>query len=191
MGALRTGPSSHLGRSPVTLAQPTGDAFRAEVWRIWPQGQCVEVSNLGRIRSTLSEPPRLLSPSPRNQHGHLAVNVGSRTDKSRRVKYVHTLVIETFGSPRPKGHEVRHLDGNHLNNKPENLTWGTRLQNMSDARKHGTTASGTQNYHHKLKDADVLEIRASTLSDTELGEKYGVSRHMVGKIRLRRNWRHL
>lgn len=47
-------------------------------------------------------------------------------------KRVHDLVCSAFHGPRPEGMEVLHLDGTRTNNKPENLMWGTRSDNMKD-----------------------------------------------------------
>ena len=54
------------------------------------------------------------------------------------TKRIHCLVAETFIGPRPVGREVRHLDGDHLNNARWNLAYGTRAENMQDAVQHGT-----------------------------------------------------
>ena len=51
---------------------------------------------------------------------------------------VHVLVLSTFVGPRPDGMEVRHLDGNSLNNSLENLAWGTHKENTQDAFVHGS-----------------------------------------------------
>lgn len=47
--------------------------------------------------------------------------------------YVHRLVCEAFWGECPDDMVlVRHLDGNSENNDPENLVWGTAVQNMRD-----------------------------------------------------------
>lgn len=53
-------------------------------------------------------------------------------------KLVHVAMLETFTSPRPAGQEGRHLDGDSLNNRRENLVWGTHGENMLDKIAHGT-----------------------------------------------------
>ena len=44
----------------------------------------------------------------------------------RKWIYIHRLVLETFVGPCPPKMQCRHLDGNPLNNKLNNLKWGTR-----------------------------------------------------------------
>lgn len=45
---------------------------------------------------------------------------------------VHKLVCEAFHGPKPfDGAVVIHIDENALNNRPENLKWGTMKENMN------------------------------------------------------------
>lgn len=59
-------------------------------------------------------------------------------DGRRRARSVHSLVAEAFHGKRPKGMEVRHLDGDPSNNAASNLRYGTRTENHHDAVRHGT-----------------------------------------------------
>lgn len=56
----------------------------------------------------------------------------------RHNRKVHVLVCEAWHGPRPSGLQVRHLDGDQLNNVPGNLRWGTGSENVRDAIQHGT-----------------------------------------------------
>lgn len=57
------------------------------------------------------------------------------------IKYacVHQLVCEAFHGPRPEGQVVRHKNGQYLDNRAENLEWGTRRENGLDMLRHGTS----------------------------------------------------
>ncbi len=45
---------------------------------------------------------------------------------------IHRLVCEAFHGPAPFDRAVViHLDENALNNKPENLRWGTQKENLN------------------------------------------------------------
>ena len=57
---------------------------------------------------------------------------------AKRVFSVHRLVALAFHGTPPPEHEVRHLDGNPLNNHAHNLTWGTKSENANDRKRHGT-----------------------------------------------------
>lgn len=62
----------------------------------------------------------------------------------REVKQsVHRLVALAFhGPPEPFWAQVRHLNGDQRDNRPENLKWGTGAENAADRKAHGTEASG-------------------------------------------------
>lgn len=60
-------------------------------------------------------------------------------DGTRKKFKVHQLVCTAFHGEKPSpNHEVRHLDGNPMNNNAENLAWGTRSENARDRVRHGT-----------------------------------------------------
>lgn len=74
--------------------------------------------------------------SPTSDHDgyqwvHMAIN-GGRVRRS-----VHSLVMESFVGPRPKGADIAHADGNPLNNSIENLRYCTRSENMMDLVRSG------------------------------------------------------
>lgn len=70
---------------------------------------------------------------------------GSKTKASKTARHeyfslpyrgknykVHRLVCEAFHGPAPEGKNVViHLDENALNNRPENLKWGTQKENLN------------------------------------------------------------
>lgn len=111
-----------------------------ETWRPVPgYDGLYEVSDEGNVRSLHGQygrpGPRPLA-QPVSVRGYQAVtmyrNGGQATCK------VHNLVAETFIGPRPSGLEVRHLDGNPLNNAVSNLAYGTHSENTLDSVRHGT-----------------------------------------------------
>lgn len=57
----------------------------------------------------------------------------------RRTQYIHHLVLLAFKGPRPytesRG-EIRHLDGDKLNNALSNLAYGTIEENAADRIRH-------------------------------------------------------
>lgn len=64
--------------------------------------------------------------------------VALRRGERQQWATFHTLVLEAFVGPRPEGMMCRHLDGDPLNNRLENLRWGTREENAQDSIRHGT-----------------------------------------------------
>jgi|14_taG_2_1085336.scaffolds.fasta_scaffold41689_2 hypothetical protein len=104
---------------------------------------------------------------------------------------LHKVVLLAFhGSPKP-GHVARHMDGDSLNNRADNLRWGTRAENEADKARHGTRHLGERHHHARLTAAIVGEIRASALSTKALATHYGVSEGCIYAVRTRRTWRHL
>ena len=95
--------------------------------------------------------------------------------------HVHVLVASAFRGPKPPNTQVRHFDGDHLNNTPKNLLWGTSVENHADIKRHGR-----QNRKRKLTDAQVRAIRAARGKKTcrELAAKYGTSAPHVCNIQL-------
>lgn len=55
-----------------------------------------------------------------------------------RTVCVHKLVCETFIGPRPVGYEVCHGVGGKLDNRLENLRYGTGSENSFDQYRDGT-----------------------------------------------------
>lgn len=106
------------------------------------------VTSLGTVFS--SEPWRgkvEMSQHP-NSHGYMRVRLV--VEGKRKSYFVHKLVMELFGKPRPvakgpgksKQYEIRHVDGNRLDNSIGNLLWGTQQDNMDDRSRHGRTSRG-------------------------------------------------
>lgn len=99
-----------------------------------------DASSDGQIRNSLTN--RILK-------GGIASN-GYRTVclsvefKMPKTHTVHSLIALAFYGPRPEGKEVCHINGNGLDNRAENLYYGTRSENMQDAVRHGTQVPGGQ-----------------------------------------------
>lgn len=106
-----------------------------------------EVSSDGRVRSIerhivskrghrCTFPGRELRTNV-NRYGYEALGLAY---EGRHVNcLVHRLVCLAFyGEPPTPLHEVRHLNGNSLDNRVENVCWGTRSENMLDKVRHGT-----------------------------------------------------
>jgi HNH endonuclease len=67
-------------------------------------------------------------------------------DGKGATKLVHKLVAEAFIGDCPPGMEVCHGDGNYLNNRASNLSYGTHSQNMQDMVRHGTSYSANKTH---------------------------------------------
>jgi hypothetical protein len=108
-----------------------------------------------------------------------------------KLKQIHRLVLEAFVGPCPAGLECCHNDGNHTNNRLDNLRWDTRRANRQDAIRHGTMPRGEKSGGAKLSEQDVIEIRQSLDSQRVLGRRYGVSGVTIHHIKARKTWAHI
>lgn len=107
----------------------------AEDWRLVPGFPDYWVSSGGHVVSLRGKQERELI-GGRNQRGYRLV--GLRTSDGRSVsRTVHRLVALAFLGEPPPGLQVRHLDGDKLNNTVSNLTYGTASQNILDQVAHG------------------------------------------------------
>lgn len=145
-----------------------------ETWRAVPGFTGYEVSDLGLVRSTIANygntrtEPLLLKPEA-GHRGHLRVTL-CRNGKRQRV-YVHHLVLEAFVGPCPDGQECRHLNDTADDNRLENLTWGTRVEQQADAKRNGRRPAP------KLSPTQVAEAReriAAGESMRSIGRAFGV-----------------
>ena len=98
---------------------------KQEEWRPVSGKLRYEVSNRGNVRYSKD-----CTPVPEAYRGGYLRAGGS---------YVHTFILLAFHGPKPfPKAQCRHLDGCKLNNRPDNLRWGTHKENTEDRRLHGT-----------------------------------------------------
>lgn len=118
----------------------------------------------------------------------LMINVENKKGERHTVK-AHRLLCEAWhGKPPKNKQEVRHLDGNSLNNNASNLLWGSRLENQADRIQHGSHNRGERSGCAKLNRKQVLAIRKSKKTSATLAAKYGVSKSSVSNIKNKKRW---
>lgn len=121
---------------------------QTEDWKPCAGFAYYEVSSHGRVRSRaprkhrgkLVHPsePRLKKPSTGASGRYLYVSLADGSGKTVR-KNIHSLVLESFVGPAPQSAVARHLNGNHVDNRLSNLTWGTQAENAADRVSHRVT----------------------------------------------------
>ena len=150
----------------------------------------------GRIYSTYRG-GRWLHTHP-DRHGYLAVNLYAGDGRRGRL-HVHHIVLLTFVGPRPHPSSVaRHLNGDRLDNRIENLAWGTQAENIADGMRQGSMPQigrrGEDAHAAKLTEEQVLEIEQRANAGeptTDLAREFGICRRHVYTIRRRQVWQHL
>lgn len=121
---------------------------------------------------------RILRPACTKDNPHLYVVLGHGQNGSQ----VHQLVARTFLGPQPQNTDVRHLNGNPQDNRPENLMYGTRTENILDVFRQGKawrklTADQAQEIKQKLADGR---------KGCDLAKEYGVSQSIISAIKVGR-----
>lgn len=95
---------------------------------------------------------------------------------------IHRFVcMKAHGKPE-KGEEAAHRCGNKLCTNPAHLYWATPLENMADAKMHGTLKGGGRG-RQRLFAEDRAIIQASRDSLIVLGQKYGMEPAYIGQVR--------
>jgi hypothetical protein len=123
-----------------------------------------------------------------NNMTYSAVSLGNRTQMR-----VHEAVMLAFVGPRPDGMFVCHNNSNYLDNRLENLRYGTPRSNSLDRVYAGTDNRGEKHPLHKLTEKDVREIRKRhrMMTQAKLAEKYGVTDSAIRSVLARRSWKWL
>lgn len=138
----------------------------------------------GEIYSLKTGVPYKLSAGKSNRFGYL--NVAICQDGTQKSKKVASLVASAFLGPKPdESLEIRHLDGNSLNNKPCNLAYGTKSENERDKNLHGTSNAGERQGRSKLTRTDVEAIRnlyGYGMKQKTIARLFGISKSHVSHI---------
>jgi len=150
-------------------------------WRKIPSIPGYLVSDEGQVRHEFGSADRKL------QHTKTGyVFCSFRVSGKNCFRSVHSLVAEAFIGPRPDGQQVRHLDGDGVNNRRGNLAYGTAKDNAADREFHGTTARGDRSGTTKLPDVQVEELKriyaAKGTSQYRLADLFGISQAQVNNI---------
>ena len=127
-----------------------------------------------------------------DRYGYNVVNL-YLCKKKYKSKKIHRLVAEAF-IPNPDNElEVNHINGIKNDNNIENLEWVTASENQQHASLNNLInySKGEERYNSKLKEADVIDIYTSDLSNTELANKYKMSDSNISKIKNKITWKHV
>lgn len=176
----------------LNLPRITSERWR---WVLRQKGRYL-ISDQGRLLS-LRRGGHLLSGTAR-PGGYLFVCL-PELDGTRRQVAIHTLVAETFLGPRPtydhreykdramrwpERMQVCHWNGDPVDNRLENLRYGTAGDNADDRFRHGRTRGGARGGFRskcsKLSESAVVAARTEPVVTTAqdlfvaLGKRNGV-----------------
>lgn len=136
---------------------------RWEEWRAIPGYSHYSASSLGRIRRETASPRAVAGYIKRlsndGRYGITRLYADSGMLHSRRV---HILVALAWLGVKPTPeHEVNHINGDKLDNRPENLEYVTSYENEMHAKRHGLKASGER--WHALRAQKALSDGEASL----------------------------
>jgi len=167
------------------------------VWKEIPGFPGYDVSCVGQVRSWRKRGAgdrRRQEPLLLKQHdlkGYKSVLL-MRDAKSTRVQVRRAVLLAFIGPPLGTKTDVDHLDDDRGNNKPENLEWVTKQENIARMVRRGRQARGEKINTAKLTRAAVGEIRARMKAvEEELSLQYGVGVTHIRAVYRGSQWKHL
>ncbi len=116
------------------------------------------------------------------------------SNKKRKKRSNHSLVLEAFVGIRPKKMTINHIDGNKLNNNIKNLEYVS----MGDNHRHAYSislknATGEKNGYSKLTEKDIVQIKKliGKLTQKEIANKFKIDQSTVSCIKTGKLWSHV
>ena len=115
-----------------------------ERWKEIPGHPGYLASTAGRILSVARTDRPVFLSTTIDKGGYERVGLG----RNAKGKLVHHLVARAHLPHKEAGQEIRHLNGDSLDNRACNLAWGTHAENERDKVAHGT--------HHEAAKAQCV-----------------------------------
>lgn len=156
------------------------------------------VSNYGRVKGEKRViirangwpiPIKEIVLRPAINRGYLYVNL--KRDAKGTTQSVHRLVAAAFLGASDL--EVMHQDNNPSNNRLENLRYGTRAENLGQAKREGRNqaCNGVRRGRQKLTVEQAGEIIRMIGTDTNaaIAARFNITPSTVGQIAARKTWR--
>jgi HNH endonuclease/NUMOD4 motif len=198
MSALRPPITGAEMREQVTTRRINKPTTTDEYWLPIPGYEgFYSVSSTGRVRTeprtvtlktgrTMPVKARILRCGPTGKGGYPRFNAG--VNGKSKVLFVHQCVMLAFVGPPPSGHEVIHYDGDPVNNRLDNLLYGTRAQTIDNAKRRGTFPRYEDRPGAVLTREQARIIAGSSKKADFLANRFGVKRGTIQQIRQGLTW---
>jgi len=115
--------------------------FMDEIWKTLDKAPNYEVSNTGKVRNKKTS-----SILKQNQHENGCLCIKLYINGKRKHCYVHRLVLEAFEGPSHL--TVDHINGIKIDNRLENLSYCSDIENIARYHTNRTDVKGYT--YHKL-----------------------------------------
>jgi len=117
-------------------------------------------------------------------------------DGKTKLVSVHRFMLECWEGVQPRSLVVRHLNGDSLDNRLDNLKYGTVKENVKDAFRHtGNYAAGEKNAHSRFTEEQVRQIRARHAAGEKLRHIHAdfpfATKTAISNIYRRVTWKHV
>ena len=146
-----------------------------------------EISETGQIRNKKLN---------REVKGYLSLGY-KKVNLDSVQQYVHRLVLSTYLRKPLQNEECCHINGDKIDNRIENLMWGTKKINASHRRFHGSENIGEKQWKSKLTPIKVKYIRSlykphdKKYNRIALAKMFNVSRTNIDAILSYKTWKHV
>lgn len=119
----------------------------------------------------------------KSKKGYLYISLSKGRTFHKRL---HRLLAQNF-IPNPDNLPlVRHLNDIKIDNRIENLAWGTNSDNMKDMINNGYKQN-----NRKLTDKQVREIFYDTRMQKDIAKQYRVDNRTIGRIKNKESYREI
>ena len=133
------------------------------------------------------------------KNGYLFIKVSCKPYGSYPISAARLQALQKFGGQLfSRGMEVRHINGDRLDNSWNNISLGTRSENMLDRSSEDrvTHAKHAARSLRKITDGQAVEIRrrvANGEKQIDIAKEFGLAKSTVSQIvnnkTYKRNWR--
>ena len=144
------------------------------------------ISNTGILVTKKTNLVRVLS---KDRKGYLYATI-YKNNKGKCLK-IHRAVAEVFIKNKYNKPQVNHMDCNVQNNNVSNLEWCTPKENSEHMIRLGNSTRGEKMKNSILKERDIIEIRKSNFTQSELAKIYKVARTTIQAIKNKRTWKYV
>lgn len=165
---------------------PTLNAERLkEEWRPCDD-DAYEVSSLGQVRRAKPSRPGFIRVGRILKHnivrGYACVRLSGAKDRK-----VADLVARAFIGPKPDGLEINHKNGVKTDNRPENLEYVTKSENVRHAIRMGLYRNGRARLTREQAE-EIRRRRSSGEKSADLAREFGVGVNHVWDIWRGNSW---